>query len=554
MSKQDNFPNKNKLLIITVGGSLDPIFQSVNYWRPKQILFVCSEESYKEFHRNMKAQPPRKAGARRLWESYKEFCLNMKEKLGSGADANQSSKAKKNPQKNSKENRQSAAAAKKLSPENFKETARGIFPFVEAHNINLLILDDPEDMSKTLTNIRSKAEPKHKEWINNVKDYISIVDITGGTKCMSASMALAAHKWKKCFFSYVGGKRDKKGLGTVESGSEKIICKHNPWEVLGCQSMEEAVLLFKQYNYRAAYDVLSRAFNNMKSNRETEKLEPTLKEEFCAASEWMKAYQDWDDFRHKTALSSLKKLNNKHLNNLKSVFKNFEIKITFSEPIEYLEKILSDSNEGETKNSLYLIFDLIVNARRKACQGRFDDAVARLYRAIEAMSQYRLQKKYGLNTKEIDQKKLTPKLQKKHKNSDFVKLGLDDSYLFLREKTDPLGKKFKELGLPAGEKPQSKNTGEQTSEKSDSSSPPSKKETGSACSPKNHSPLAKRNKSILAHGFTPLSETDYENLLQPALELFKILEENLKEGKAFDFNKGEGGRVYFPKLKKQKQG
>lgn len=40
--------------------------------------------------------------------------------------------------------------------------------------------------------------------------------------------------------------------------------------------------------------------------------------------------------------------------------------------------------------------DLILNAERRAVQERYDDAVARLYRAVEMVAQVRLQSEWGL--------------------------------------------------------------------------------------------------------------------------------------------------------------
>ena len=478
---------QNKFLFITAGGTPDPVFKSVSYWKPKRILFICSKTSQKDLQEKMEEG----------------------NKLRSdGGQARSKPKSQ-------------------FSEQSFKKAAGKKFPFLEEHNIGCLVLDDPEDIGKTLQNIREKAAPKHKEWIRNGENYLSIVDFTGGTKCMSASLALAARKWGKCAFSYVGGERDKGGAGIVKPGCEKIIHRQNPWEALGFQYMEEAVLLFKSYSYGAAYNVLDRAFQNMtEQSLFGKRTDQTLKDEFCAAKKWIKAYKDWDDFCHKESYQSLKLLQSKHWNNLTAAFKDFDeidIKKSLPESLEYLEKILSGGAVagGGIKNSPYLIYDLIINARRKAAQSRFDDAAARLYRAIEAMAQCRLQKHGIADSSKTPVSLLPGKLKKKlcrqkPEDSETCKLALRDSYLFLMEKADPLGEKFEELNLSAG-----------------------------------GSPLAKRNQSVLAHGFEPLSEKNYKALLDPALELFKVLTKGMEGEKSFGFNKGENGRPCFPMLEKK---
>ncbi|OQX91368.1 MAG: hypothetical protein B6D58_08485, partial [candidate division Zixibacteria bacterium 4484_95] len=53
-----------------------------------------------------------------------------------------------------------------------------------------------------------------------------VIDLTGGTKQMSAALALAATE-QGLKVSYVGGEeRTKDGLGTVVSGTEKIYYKY----------------------------------------------------------------------------------------------------------------------------------------------------------------------------------------------------------------------------------------------------------------------------------------------------------------------------------------
>ena len=633
--------DKHKFLIITVGGKADPIIKSINEWRPKKVLFICSEESQKKFQEDLKQKlnfcTALKQGRQSNLLSESEKPSSAKEFLSEDIAT-----AKSSGSKNRKNRRKF-----KQNQHDFKETVKEIFYFLEIDNIETLTLNDPEDMKQALKEIREGTEPKHKKWIENGENYISIVDITGGTKCMSASLTLSAHKWERCVFSYIGGERDKGNTGNVKPGSEKIIKRYNPYDLLGYQSLEEAVLLFKNYNYSAAVDILERAFDNMKQSREGESVKPHLKEEFCSALKWMKAHRDWDDFRHKDSYSALKALNNKHLNNLKEAFRKYDeiddIERNLEKSIEYLEKVLSSEEIRETnppsgelekkeekssslsaskniqsslkesergkgpsyskqkpedtdfiKNSAHLIFDLIVNAKRKAAQGRFDDATARLYRAVEAIAQYRLQKKYKTESGKVPYGNLTPLLKEKHKKfrtpdlqSDSessvenqekpkpVKLSLQDCWLFLMEKKDPLGNKFKDVGL-MGEGVSNfpiqtvRETGkfsnktdisladfmENPEKKSPLSQPSaqtvqkkSKREETEKQSPCN--PLSKRNKSILAHGFHPLSEVEYESLLEPTVKLFEFLEKDLYKKNIFEFNKGKDGKPYFPYLKNQ---
>ena len=60
-----------------------------------------------------------------------------------------------------------------------------------------------------------------------------IADITGGTKIMSAALALVMMEFRSRFSYVGGGARTKDGLGVVESGSESVVQDANPWDVLG---------------------------------------------------------------------------------------------------------------------------------------------------------------------------------------------------------------------------------------------------------------------------------------------------------------------------------
>lgn len=78
-----------------------------------------------------------------------------------------------------------------------------------------------------------------------------------------------------------------------------------------------------------------------------------------------------------------------------------------------------------------------------------------------------------------------------------VKPALQDDYRLLELLGDPLGRAFREHGMPHDAT--------------------------------KGSPLAARNQSILAHGFQPVSRNTYEALLRPTVAL--LLEAGIAEGK-----------------------
>ena len=133
------------------------------------------------------------------------------------------------------------------------------------------------------------------------------------------------------------------------------------------------------------------------------------------------------------------------------------------------------------------MLDLLCNARRRKAEGRYDDAVARLYRAVEALAQDQLRREHGIaDTGKVPLDRVPLSLRARYPaDAAELKLGLQEAYLLLSELGDPLGQRFAGLGWHE---------------------------------PK-HSPLTARNQSILAHGFAPVGATIFESLWRGCLAL-----------------------------------
>ncbi|MDB9309098.1 hypothetical protein PN471_10700 [Aphanizomenon sp. CS-733/32] len=66
-----------------------------------------------------------------------------------------------------------------------------------------------------------------------------------------------------------------------------------------------------------------------------------------------------------------------------------------------------DSSNGTEGHGYEIVQDLILNAERRATQQRYDDAVGRLYRALELLAQIRLLKAFD-NDGEIENELTIP--------------------------------------------------------------------------------------------------------------------------------------------------
>ena len=335
-------------------------------------------------------------------------------------------------------------------------------------------MDDAENLYGCLQVIRA-LDDEVQDWLKRGDDYQVVADFTAGTKCMSAALALHARRWQ-CRFSYVGGaRRTKEGVGVVEAGSERVVYSANPWDALGFQVVEDAVTVFNHGGYAAAADLLERAMKRIESL--------TVKRELATLKAVLDGYAAWDRFNHEAARTRFDDAL-KNRNDLAAIFADAQSLIDRIERHRESVAQLSDKNESTER-----ITDLVCNARRRATERRYDDAVARLYRAFEALAQIRLRDSHGISdTKFAPVDRLPDSLRAEwtdRARDGAVFLGLRDAYRLLKGLGDDLGARFSDLGL-----------GDDRG-----------------------SPLVARNQSILAHGFRSVSEGTYIQLYEKLCQL-----------------------------------
>jgi CRISPR-associated protein (TIGR02710 family) len=154
-------------------------------------------------------------------------------------------------------------------------------------------------------------------------------------------------------------------------------------------------------------------------------------------------------------------------------------------------------------HGLEAVEDLLRNAERRAAQDRYDDAVGRLYRAMELTEQILLKKTADIDTANVDIEKLPEQLKevywsKKQSSADGgkLKLALTNAYDLLADLQHPVGLRWRQ----------------QRSRIQD-------------C-------LKTRNHSLFAHGFSPISYGDWKSLsgtLGPFLQ--QAIDEAIQQAK-----------------------
>lgn len=319
-----------------------------------------------------------------------------------------------------------------------------------------------------------------------------VVDYTSGTKAMSAGLTLSAISNKIGTLVYISGKRDKEGR--VISGTERAILL-KPNIILSEQLFNSSVNLFNKYQYDACVENLKTAKDLFKEDEFQNRCNILIK--------LANAYSYWDRFELKNAFNELNNLPNSEF------YATWGIKSR----IEKNKQVLYQ--EKENKFCPQRMIDPFENARRRGEEGKYDDAVARLYRLLEYIAQYFIaelelyQKKDNeFDTAKLNLEKLPKNIQDKFKGM----IGLEKSYELLNNFKHKIGSEIYE---------QLKNKDSEIRKL-----------------------LNIRNFSILAHGFNPIDKDKCQKMLS-------LLEDYLRKylRKEIDDFEKIADDIKFPKIK-----
>ncbi len=184
-----------------------------------------------------------------------------------------------------------------------------------------------------------------------------VVDYTGGTKNMTAALALATVD-KGYRFSYVGGAaRNKGGLGIVQTGSEVVHTAVSPWQIFAVTEWQHLVLHVDQYQYEAALTLV----------RETgRRLPPAEGKRWQGLENALEGLLYWDRFNHKEALPKFRQ----GIQELEywGQVKGDQVIADFVRDcktcLEFLQALAQETRGFQTPTRLLLV-DLVANAERR---------------------------------------------------------------------------------------------------------------------------------------------------------------------------------------------
>ncbi|AFV75893.1 CRISPR-associated protein, TIGR02710 family [Thermus oshimai JL-2] len=334
----------------------------------------------------------------------------------------------------------------------------------EAFRHHTLLLEDEESLLEAYRKAQ-EALRKALEW----EAQAIVADLTGGTKPMAAGLVLAL-TGRGVVFSYVGGSARDPKTGRVLPGEEAVRLLEDPTSRFGVREWEGFVRSFNALNLPGALEHLKALLSR--------ELSPSERRFYTALEGVTEGLLLWDRFRHKEALERLRA----HLPVALAVAEAWghgaKVRVlrALEEALPHLQAI------AEAPGPTFpLLQDLLANAERRARLGRFDDALARLYRALELAVEADVFARLGFQLKD-------PKTW-----PEGFPQGLRDRILRPRGLMELLEAAF-ELDLSFGERGTlaQRLFGEKA---------------------RLQGLLQKRHESILAHGTRPVEEEDYRKLL-----------------------------------------
>lgn len=372
-----------KILILTVGGSCEPLVNAIKIHRPDFVYFVCSPTS--------------------------QIVVNGPGKLC--------------------QEKGSVVSQTDLDPEHYK----------------IWVLSDPDNFESCYQELKELAEDLKRNFDERGRQVIA--NYTGGTKTMSVTLAIMALNEENWDLEFNRGPRQD--LIKIRGGDLPVLM--NKWTVFVEYQLQIVEHFIKNFHYSEAFDLLTKLLQKPISADYMQKIQ-----KFCNLCQ---VFDNWDRFNHEEALKLLEPFAGDYLDHFLA-----------------LKRIV-----GKIKNTGYEpVIDLLNNAERRAVQKRYDDAVARLYRAIEMLAQIRLKQGYNIDTSCVKIETLPKEIQENYRKSadksGKIQLPLKRAYELLFALNDPLGKLFFERERQITDA------------------------------------LKRRNYSILAHGTEPLGEKDFSKV------------------------------------------
>jgi CRISPR-associated protein (TIGR02710 family) len=278
----------------------------------------------------------------------------------------------------------------------------------------------------------------------NYPDHHLIADYTGGTKSMTGALLMAAFAEPGVEVQFMAGERAD--LVQVKTGSEKPQRMSADF-IMAERDFAAAEQAVDAYDYAAALRLLDNLHHRL---RRTSTKPPVF---FCyhveSARAWTRIMADWDAFRHGRAAEAARREQTRARTNADTLNLHADAaemarraqgrSIWLSSALErsgHLDPLLTLGDRQEGVPGWDLCADLWLNALRRAERARYDDAVARLYRLVEAAAQAWLWSRYELKSGRIPWGRIPQTMRdgvqrRSDSSGDFALLALNQTVEFL---------------------------------------------------------------------------------------------------------------------------
>jgi len=287
---------------------------------------------------------------------------------------------------------------------------------------------------------------------------------TSGTKPMTAAAVLAALELGAIEIQYIAGMRLD---GVVEKGKE--VLRHTSTEsFLELRALRETLRLYERGLWTAGAELLAPYLARFPASATLAGLGEVL--------------AVWDRFDYQRAQKAFRRLNRACLNETPDV-EHEDTYLFCKRAKKIVQRGLMAKPKGQPDGTLFRMGDLLANAERRVEAGRYDDAVARLYRLMEMAGKYRLAVRHEYDPDKDAVEKLKVRLPAarfedlfaRRRSNGALFLGQEEAFYLLRDMGDAMGRGYADSELPAL--------------------------------------LKRRNQSLMAHGYTPVDARTAEAFL-----------------------------------------
>ncbi len=352
-------------------------------------------------------------------------------------------------------------------------------------NQDVFLINEPDDLSECY----SKATAAIQSVRQDSPNAEIFADYTGGTKTMSAGLTMAGLDQQVTLYLTTGNRTNTMRVERGELTGQATVAP-----VIAQRTLEQVLpSAFSQYNYAAGITQLKRLLRSIA-------LPPEQKRKLQDIYDCCLGLEAWDRFDHQTALDILQHQMKRPEIKPLGVFLRGVIasRKTIDQALnppngkqQELEDYLLDRVMGSQPSSppnsskghgYEIVQDLLLNAQRRAYQERYDDAIGRLYRALELLAQIRLLTAYKIKTSNVLLRQLPSHLQAEYEalrspNTNKIQISLKNSYELLSKfPEDALGELYQQRSKYLLEA------------------------------------LETRNNSLFAHGFQPIDATKYRKV------------------------------------------